>query len=717
MQRSFTAIFALFCCLRLSAGVSNAVLTCTADIQALRTTRPESIPGTPFRIEGMATYVRHRTSRFFTLRDGTGSELFRDYSDPDGCTLHPGDRVRIDGRMSKGANSFFGACKHVTVLEHGPDPAPADIDIAEFLSGRHCHELVRIVGIVRDAFRGDCDPNFIFLTFDVRESLVQVAFQVDDDFDEREVEQLIGARVSVPCVCLSATRSIRRFMGPTFFASSTDLIRVLNEVADDPFAVAELNVGDELDAAGVAELGRRRLAGRVIAVWSRNRMMVRTADGSAVIADLRNQTPPKRGNVVEVSGVPDTDLFHINLLRARWRPADERGGLPEEEPAPDVIDDSQLKLIAGEGGERFRAIVRLHSHPVRIRGRAIRTNPEDARLGSLLLESSGCMIPIHADAFPAAMKDVVPDCEVEVSGICIMETAPWRLTQNFPHIRGFAVAVRSPDGIRVLSRPPWWTPSRLLAIIGALAVALLLSAAWAYSLRRLAERRGRELVKEEIARTESNLKVYERTRLAVELHDSIAQNLSGASLELEAAGQYGPDEHESALRHVGIAARTLKSCRDDLRNCIWDLRSETLEETDLNEAVRRTLAPHIGAARLAVRFAVPRDILSDNTAHALMSIIRELAINAVRHGGAGGIRVAGGIEDRKLLISVRDDGRGFDPDTAPGVRQGHFGLQGIRERVRKFNGTMRVESALGKGSKVTIALNLPNPEEKGNSKT
>ena len=130
----------------------------------------------------------------------------------------------------------------------------------------------------------------------------------------------------------------------------------------------------------------------------------------------------------------------------------------------------------------------------------------------------------------------------------------------------------------------------------------------------------------------------------------------------------------------------------------------------MDAAVRRALAQHIGEAKLDVRFNVPRQRFSDATAHAVIRIIRELAVNAVRHGGADEIRVAGALDgaDRSVLaFSVSDNGRGFDPDQAPGLQQGHFGLSGIRDRIRGSNGTMAIVSAPGRGAKVKIKLELP----------
>jgi len=87
-----------------------------------------------------------------------------------------------------------------------------------------------------------------------------------------------------------------------------------------------------------------------------------------------------------------------------------------------------------------------------------------------------------------------------------------------------------------------------------------------------------------------------------------------------------------------------------------------------------------------------------------MRIIRELVQNAVRHGGASIVKIAGSLEDGIIRFSVSDNGCGFDPATRPGILQGHFGLQGIRERVNQFNGEMEISSSPGKGAKIVVTL-------------
>ena len=165
-----------------------------------------------------------------------------------------------------------------------------------------------------------------------------------------------------------------------------------------------------------------------------------------------------------------------------------------------------------------------------------------------------------------------------------------------------------------------------------------------------------------------------------------------------------------SCRAASAAARQLlASCRRELRDCLWDLRSRTFDEKDMTEAIERTLEPHSVSAKISVRFNVPRESLSDSTTHAILHIVRELVVNAIRHGKATEIKVAGESHEGTISFSVKDNGCGFDPSAAPGPNEGHFGLLGIRERLKALHGTFTVESALGKGAKFKVTI--LNPEK------
>ena len=186
--------------------------------------------------------------------------------------------------------------------------------------------------------------------------------------------------------------------------------------------------------------------------------------------------------------------------------------------------------------------------------------------------------------------------------------------------------------------------------------------------------------------------------------------LTGIALQIDAAIGSGIDEKTRAGAFLATARSMLASCRHELRCCIWDLRARTFEAKDLPDAIRQTLAPHIGDIPLHIRFNIPRSILSESLAHDMLRIMRELAVNAVRYGKATQIKVFGECRGNLVRFCVKDNGCGFDPATSPGPAKGHFGLSGIRERAERRNGEVSVESRVGEGTSVTVSLTVSEEE-------
>ena len=160
--------------------------------------------------------------------------------------------------------------------------------------------------------------------------------------------------------------------------------------------------------------------------------------------------------------------------------------------------------------------------------------------------------------------------------------------------------------------------------------------------------------------------------------------------------------------YLEMASRKMQSCRDNLRNCLWDLRSRAFEEKELADAIRKTIAPHIGETDVQIEMHIPCRKLSDNTIHAVLCIIRELTINAVRHGKAAHIAVCGTLDSSGLSFTVADDGIGFDPSRRPGLSEGHFGLQGVTERVLRLGGAFEITSTPGHGATATLTRLTPD---------
>ena len=688
--------FLMFACVSVAIGDgnTNAVSSVAALTDALRQGRS----GVPFEIT--ATIIHQPCSNRYAVQDATGAVIIELTEPLRQGRLSQGDHVRIQGTTVAGflGHSCYAIGETAHVLSREVIPLPIETDAAGLAGGLFDNRLIRFKGMVVDTFRDEIDSQWIFLVLKDGHESFYACFAPHDP--NASMGDLIGAEIAITGFYSALISDPRFHSGRYILFSGRDAISVLRPAPDDPFDVPLLTAKHHDRAEAINGMERRRVTGRVIAVWHGDRMLLRTAEGRISRVDLADRDPPSYGMTVDAVGQPETDLYRLNLSRGIWRTSDV--AVAVEPPPTDVTAWQMLHDYA----KRPAIQIEYHGKAVRLKG-LVRSLPSFGYSdGRLALECDRYIVPVDASACPQAFAGVEIGCVLEVAGTCLIETENWRPNAPFPHVDGFAIVVRTPQDIRIISRPPWWTTGRLLAVIGTLLAALAGVFVWNRQLNRLAERRGRELTEETIARATADLKVGERTRLAIELHDALSQNLTGVALEIETSDVLIDGSPAQAHQHLGIAAKTVKSCREELKNCLWDLRNDALGEKTMDAAIRRTLAPHVRDIDIAVRFNVPRERLSDNTAHALLRIIRELVQNAIRHGHAKTIKIAGGLESDRLLFSVQDDGCGFDPENHPGVLQGHFGLQGIRERVKQFNGNLAIKSKSEKGTRVAISIKL-----------
>ncbi len=684
-----------------SASVSSRSETNTVRTvsELTRTVNDAPSANVPFDITATVTAPPSSPCWMFAVSDDTGAATLHPSQWKSPINLRCGDIIRAKGFIRPYIPTGFTAAMSdsIEVIGSSSPPRPITMNHSLIRTGKYNNRLVKISGLVRDSFRDEIDSNWNYVQIQCGSESIYVCF-IGKENDETVLKSLIGSEITATGL-YTQHRGVRRLIGFTVYADDWDAITVTRPAPENPFAVPDLDKLRSDRLYGVTNLQRYRTAGRVIAIWRKNHILLRNRNNSVVRVDFIDDTPPGYGDLVEVAGIPETDLYRFNLSRAIWRHIND--STPAYRPPPTADVTIKMLTTAPSGERAFQT--NYHGMPIRITGTVVSLPIEgdSARIG---LKCEGQIIPIDAGSYPDAFKDVEVGCRISAAGTCLMDTGNWHPNAPFPHIEGFSIIVRTPDDIKILSYPPWWTAGRLLAVIGALLAFLSGIAVWNRMLNRLAERRGRELADEKLAHVTSDLKVYERTRLAVELHDSLSQNLTGVSLAIRAANRLADSDSDGMRNSLNVAAKALDSCRDELRNCLWDLRNQTLEETDMNEAIRQTLAPHVGDTKLFIRFNVSRERLSDNTAHCILRIIRELAANAVRHGGATTIKIAGSIEKDKLLFSVSDNGCGFDPENRPNAAGGHFGLQGIQDRVDGFEGEMTIKSTPGAGAKVTISI-------------
>jgi signal transduction histidine kinase len=193
----------------------------------------------------------------------------------------------------------------------------------------------------------------------------------------------------------------------------------------------------------------------------------------------------------------------------------------------------------------------------------------------------------------------------------------------------------------------------------------------------------------------------ERTRIARELHDSISQDLFSASMV--AGGLRKALPAGSELRRQAVALeQSLERTKREMRAMLLELRPVALEDTGLAEALDELCRAY--QVRLGVVVTAHVDVarLDEPVEHAVLRVVQEAVGNAVRHGAPTTIDLRVIRTDDGVEVTVRDDGRGFDP-TAARHRHG-MGLGLMRDRVGELGGTVEVVSAPERGTTVQVFL-------------
>lgn len=423
----------------------------------------------------------------------------------------------------------------------------------------------------------------------------------------------------------------------------------------------------------------------------------------SMIELVRGIAPPQCGSWIQVAGYPVSDLYAVNFTRCLFRQIQGASG-------KDTPEKVSLSKLTAMGYDMTQIAPFVAGREIILRGPVCRDDAGTAPQGHFSVDCCGFHVPVDVGLSGIDPEEVLPGSTVEATGIGVLDCDNWRPDMTFPRLRGFFVVMRSPDDLRILAPPPWWTKGRLLALVAGLTLMLAAISALACWLRSLVAKKSRELFDEQIERTSSELRIDERTRLAVELHDTLSQNLEGVACQVAATKAIMGNAAPEARECLFAAERMLESSRKEMRRVLFDLRSDTLAEKDFSSALGKAIAPIAKGISLAIRFNIDRAIFSDSTAHAVICIVRELVSNAVVHGHASHIRIAGDRQGDILRFSVRDDGCGFDPASAKGPDCGHFGLSGIRERVRRIKGQFAIDSSVGGPTRATVTINLAHSD-------
>ncbi len=200
----------------------------------------------------------------------------------------------------------------------------------------------------------------------------------------------------------------------------------------------------------------------------------------------------------------------------------------------------------------------------------------------------------------------------------------------------------------------------------------------------------------------------ERERISMDLHDGVLQNLYATGLGLEAALEELERDPEATRRGVDCAIESLHGTIADIRHYIFDLRTAGTE-SKLPVVLRQLLdaMAHPGVAvALDVVGEVPE--LDPQVQWETWHVAREAMANALRHGHPQSVAVHLAVTGAALSLEVRDDGRGFDAQAEQ--HEQHHGLRNMRRRAEVVGGTLRIDSAPGQGTVVSLTVPMKGGE-------
>ena len=257
----------------------------------------------------------------------------------------------------------------------------------------------------------------------------------------------------------------------------------------------------------------------------------------------------------------------------------------------------------------------------------------------------------------------------------------------------FLVLLRTGTDIHLLTPAPWWTPSHLLLLF----LLLLPLAALGYRMH--------------LRNVEARLTLIleERSRIAREIHDTLAQGFAGIALQLQGVSRSMGQQSAVTNAHLAMALQMVRRSRAEAHRSIAALRTLHNHEdlaVMLGKVVRQLAEPAMLTLTVTQQGLPYR--LSDEVASQILRISQEAIANTVEHAAARAVDVAISYAADLVTVEIRDDGRGFDLSTVGSVENGRFGITGMRERAHQIGALLVIRSGFNGTS---LKLEIPAPSK------
>jgi len=712
-----------------TAQPSRELLTNAVDILSLPT--EQATTEMEVSLRGIVTAAQPGWDGKFFVQDDTAGIFVVSVSNQQPT---PGDVVTVSGVTHPGGFAPIIDQARWEKVGTAPLPVAKRVSIEQLMAGVEDSLRVEIAGVVRAAQTEEESVIFDIVSGGYRLRAFTPLSATGDP------QLLVGTQVRVRGTAAASFHpELRHLVAVTLYIPLASDLSIERSQPGDPFTepVSPLN--------RIAQYRRdlspgKRIHVRGTVVHQRLGKDVFLQDGTGGLQiQTRQLETVLPGEMIEAIGFPDFDQLLPVLRDAVFR----KTGAARENLVANAATLQEL-----ERGLHHAQLITLQGT---LLNRAMRqTDPSTRELHPghvvLTIQTSNVLFTAEGPVTEstAGLATIPLGSIVEVTGICMLHIRRGGTLESgdVGTMESFQLLLPGMNSIRLVQKPSWLTPRRLLAGLALLSGVLILAVIWSVTVSRKnaalkvvvyekakaqdelqkahdelddrVKERTAQLKFEMDARNESEVRfkatLAERTRLAQELHDGLEQSLTGIGLQLDAAATLFEQRADGANRPLTMARNLMSRSQLELRRSIWDLRSRELEEFDLPNALRVSGREILEGTNVELEFTSTgqphplSEILEEN----LLRIGREALTNIIKHAGATRVTVSLAFKNEGVGLKITDNGRGFEPGTCPGSNEGHFGLSGMSERATRIGGRLQVTSSPGTGT--CIELDIPSQQ-------
>ena len=680
------------------------LLTTCAAVRAL--SESQAARSLPVRVKAVVTLVPSDAPGRLTVDDGTGIWVAAPPSSEAETSVgqaRVGDVVEIEGHTHEGRFAPTITIARLRIVGRAKLPPARHLAYLGSESGLHDSQRVTISGIVQSAAslpRG----NHSELKLLVSTPTGPFTFVLSDD-SPFAATSLVDSAVSVTGVFRAFFNSRRQFLGVRIYTNDPGDLHIVHAATADAFTAPELSLAEATAFSAQGSDGHRRRIRGTVTLCEPGRFFYIQADKQGLRINTQQTAVLQPGDLVEATG-----FFQLQRNRAEMTEALFRRLGPGKPIRP--LEIIRQHALVTEPRANATQSQDYDDCLVALRGTLVSIDHKPGEPVRLNLESDGGLVPAEFSAppDPKFIASLRHASVLRVSGVCDLIYSESLPVVNWPSPIGLRLLLRAPSDVEVIATASWWTPERLETALGIAAVVVLIFLAWVSLLRRQVTLRSTQLADEMRARRDAAVEfettLRERNRLAADLHDTTEQSLTGLAFQLEATGALQSKAPERSQQHLALARQLLNRSREDLRRSIWNLRATQLEKNTLAEALQEIATDRSAGLTVEITVAIEGEqrALTDLVAGNLLLLAQEGITNALKHAQPARVELHLSFALHAVTLVIRDDGVGFDLSTVEGPKEGHFGLQGMRERMKRLGGRVEIKSAPKSGTTLTATL-------------